>query len=99
MCLPAARRESIRWSRSEPSDRTGMRRLRATWRRLTSLFRKEGGDREFDQELASHLQAHTDDNLRAGMPLEEARRQAFVALGAWTRRRSNTATGGACANP
>ncbi|HXN99722.1 MAG TPA: ABC transporter permease [Candidatus Acidoferrales bacterium] len=31
--------------------------------------------------LESHLQFHVDDNLRSGMSLEEARRQAFIALG------------------
>jgi predicted permease len=35
----------------------------------------------FDDELASHVQLHIDDNLRAGMSPAEARRAAMLALG------------------
>jgi macrolide transport system ATP-binding/permease protein len=34
-----------------------------------------------DEELASHLEMHVEDNIRAGMSREEARRQALVKLG------------------
>lgn len=58
-----------------------MRRLLAALRRCAGLFRQDRRDRELDAELASHLQMHIDDNVRAGMTPEEARRQAFVRLG------------------
>jgi putative ABC transport system permease protein len=37
----------------------------------------------FDDELASHVQLHIDDNIRAGMSPAEARRAALLALGAF----------------
>jgi putative ABC transport system permease protein len=40
----------------------------------------KGAD-DFDAELASHLELHVDDNIRAGMTPEEARRNAVLALG------------------
>jgi len=45
------------------------------------LFNKQGKDRELAEELEAHLQMHIEDNLRAGMTAEEARRQALVKLG------------------
>jgi putative ABC transport system permease protein len=38
-------------------------------------------DRDMDAELASHLQMHVDDNIRAGMAPAEARRDALIRLG------------------
>src|SRR5262249_40095632 len=35
----------------------------------------------FDEELESHVQMHIDDNMRAGMSHDEARRQALIKLG------------------
>jgi hypothetical protein len=55
--------------------------LRVSARRLRGLFRKGARDRELSEELESHLQLHIDDNLRAGMNLEEARRVALIKLG------------------
>jgi predicted permease len=49
--------------------------------RLGGLFDKERRDRELAEELESHVQMHIDDNLRSGMPPEEARRQALLKLG------------------
>jgi predicted permease len=54
---------------------------RAWFLRLLSLFGKGPRDRELSEELESHLQMHIDDNLRAGMNLEEARRVALIKLG------------------
>jgi putative ABC transport system permease protein len=45
------------------------------------MFRKEKLDRDLNDELASHLEMHTADNVRAGMPPDEARRQAILQLG------------------
>jgi predicted permease len=58
-----------------------MNRVRAFWARLTGLFRHEGRDRDFAAELDSHIEMHTDANLRAGMTPEEARREALMKLG------------------
>ncbi len=55
--------------------------FRATRHRFTSLFRKRKSDSEFAAELESHLQLHMEDNLRAGMTAEAARRDALRKLG------------------
>ena len=51
-----------------------MRRLRATCLRFGGMFRKQRRDADLAAELESHLQLHIEDNLRAGMAPEEARR-------------------------
>jgi len=58
-----------------------MRALRAFVQRLVGLFPSRRADREIDAELQSHLDLHTDDNVRAGMAPAEARRAALLALG------------------
>jgi predicted permease len=58
-----------------------MSTVRAWFARLGGLFGKERRDRELAAELESHLQMHSEDNLRAGMTPEEARRQAMLKLG------------------
>ncbi|HEV2914378.1 MAG TPA: ABC transporter permease [Pyrinomonadaceae bacterium] len=58
-----------------------IRRLRALAVRLIGLFSREKRERELAEELESHLQLHTEDNLRAGMTPQEARRQAILKLG------------------
>jgi putative ABC transport system permease protein len=58
-----------------------MRPLRAALARLGATINKNKRDRELADELESHLQFHVDDNLNCGMSLEEARRQARIALG------------------
>jgi macrolide transport system ATP-binding/permease protein len=55
--------------------------LRAWLLRLGGVFGKERRDCELADELESHLQMHIEDNLRAGMALDEARRQALLKLG------------------
>ena len=57
-----------------------MRQIRAWIRRIAGTF---GGRRDGDAaaELEAHLQLHIEDNLRAGMTAEEARRQALIKLG------------------
>ncbi|HKV64144.1 MAG TPA: ABC transporter permease [Candidatus Acidoferrum sp.] len=64
-----------------------MRRLRALFLRLAALFRKDRHDREVAAELQSHLQLHIEDNLRAGMSTQEARRQALIKLGGMEQTR------------
>src|SRR5579862_1115134 len=58
-----------------------MSTLRAWCVRFGGLFGKERKDRELADELDAHVQMHVADNLRAGMSLEEARRQALIKLG------------------
>lgn len=66
-----------------------MRNLRAWFLRLGGLFRPERSDREFSQEIESHLQMHIDDNLRSGMTPEEARRSALMRLGGIAQAEEN----------
>jgi predicted permease len=54
---------------------------RACFQRLGGLFHKAQRDAEFAAELESHLQLHVEDNLRAGMTPEAARRDALIRLG------------------
>jgi putative ABC transport system permease protein len=58
-----------------------MRRLRAVLHRAAATFIRSRTEREMAAELESHLLMHVDDNIRAGMSPEEARRQALIALG------------------
>lgn len=58
-----------------------MRQLRAWLVRVWSLFGKNRRDREFAEELESHLQLHVEDGIRSGLTLSEARRAAIVKLG------------------
>ncbi|MGH9410605.1 MAG: ABC transporter permease [Vicinamibacterales bacterium] len=58
-----------------------MRSLRVWLMRLTALFARRGRDRDLSEEIESHLQLHIDDNVRAGMTPQEARRQAMLKFG------------------
>lgn len=58
-----------------------MRWLRAWFSRLGSFTRRARRERELRQELESHLQLHVEENLRAGMTSEQARRAALMKLG------------------
>jgi len=58
-----------------------LRQLRSFFVRLLNLFHRSHREQEFAQELESHLALHIEDNLRAGMSPEEARRVALVKLG------------------
>src|ERR1700731_4078568 len=66
-----------------------MRRLRGFLLRLGGLFRLGRGDAEFAAEIESHVQMHIEDNLRAGMSPDEARRNALIQLGGLTQVREN----------
>jgi len=52
--------------------------------RLVGLFNRKRREREFAEELESHLGLHIEDNIRAGMSPEEARRRAIIKLGGVT---------------
>jgi len=58
-----------------------MRSMRALLLRVLGVFASSKADRELAAELESHLQLHIDDNIRAGMSPQEARRRAVIALG------------------
>jgi macrolide transport system ATP-binding/permease protein len=62
-----------------------LRQLRGWLARLFDLFHRKRREREFAEELESHLVMHIEDNLRAGMSREEARRVAVVKLGGVTQ--------------
>jgi macrolide transport system ATP-binding/permease protein len=58
-----------------------MNTVRAWLLRLGGAFNTERRDREFAAELESYMRIHTENNVRAGMTREEARRQAVLKLG------------------
>src|SRR5215813_8393628 len=63
---------------------THLRQIRGWLVRLFGVLNRGPREREFAEELESHLAMHIEDNLRAGMSLEDARRVALVKLGGVT---------------
>ncbi len=61
--------------------------LRELLARLASSFRKQARDEDFDREIAAHLEFAVQENLRRGLPLNEARRQALVEIGGVSQAR------------
>jgi len=61
-----------------------LRQLRGWLVWLIGLFHRARREREFAEELESNLALHIEDNLRAGMSPEEARRAALIKLGGVT---------------
>src|SRR5690242_5386637 len=59
-----------------------LRFLRRFLIRLANFAIRRSADRRLQEELAEHLALQTEENLRAGMPPAEARRQAALKLGA-----------------
>lgn len=58
-----------------------MKALWRFWARVTGLFTKSSREQEMAQEFESHLLMHMDDNIRAGMSPEQARREALLKFG------------------
>jgi len=58
-----------------------MRNIRAWVARAIGFVRPGAGEADFADELQSHIDLHTDDNIRAGMTPDEARRQALARIG------------------
>ena len=56
-------------------------RLRAALRAIAGSTR---ADDDLREELAAHLEMHVEDNIRRGLPPDEARRQALLAAGGVT---------------
>jgi putative ABC transport system permease protein len=50
-------------------------------RRLKNLVRRERVNREIEAELRAHIEMRTEENIAAGMPPEQARRDALVRFG------------------
>ncbi len=59
--------------------------LRTWFRRALGVFARRRQDVELADELHSHLHAHIDDNVRAGMTRDEARREALLKLGGYVQ--------------
>jgi len=57
------------------------REIRGWLARIFGLFNRKRRERDFAEELESHLAMHIEDNLRARMSPEEARRRALLKLG------------------
>jgi len=51
------------------------------WRRLRAVFQGDALDRDFDEEAAAHLDLATDEFVRQGLPMSEARRRARLEFG------------------
>src|SRR5712691_209780 len=66
-----------------------MRWLRGLLLRFGGLFLKDHQERDLASEMESHLQMHIEDNLRAGMSAEDARRQALIKLGGVEQTKEN----------
>src|SRR5215470_2061084 len=58
---------------------TFMRRL---WARTSNFATRSTGDHRLREEMEQHLALQTEENIRAGMPLAQARRQAILKFGA-----------------
>jgi len=58
-----------------------MRRLRVWIRRLGDTFHKSKREKDLAEEIEANLQFHIDENIRAGMTPQEARRQARIRFG------------------
>lgn len=54
---------------------------REAFGRLRSFFHKDQLDLDLNEEMASHLDMAIEDNIRSGMPPQEARRQALLRFG------------------
>lgn len=64
-----------------------MRRLRAFWQRMRASIAGPADTEDISAELESHLRMHSEDNVRAGMPEQEARRHALIRLGGFEQAR------------
>src|SRR5215472_16788384 len=56
-------------------------RVKQLLHRLLSFFRRSQLDRELNAEMSSHLELAIEENLRRGLSLGEARRQALLRFG------------------
>ncbi len=61
--------------------------LREALNRFRSFFRKNPLDHELNEEMASHIEMATKENIRSGMTPEEARRVALAQFGGMQQAR------------
>jgi hypothetical protein len=73
-----------------------MRHLRRALQRLAETFASARRERDLAEEIAAHIAMQTDDNLRAGMPPAQARREALLNSAAWNPPRKAIATSAVC---
>jgi predicted permease len=66
-----------------------MRSLRAWLLRLAALFGSERRERDLAEEMEAHVLLHVEENLRAGMSLDEARCDARIKLGGIEQTKEN----------
>src|SRR6266536_2545689 len=59
-----------------------MRALNRSFKRLLNFTTNRRGDKRLREEIESHIATQTDENIRAGMGPEEARRHARLKFGA-----------------
>jgi putative ABC transport system permease protein len=62
-----------------------MSHVRAALARIAGAFRRDRGDSDLRDELLSHVEMETAENIRRGMHPEEARRRAMLASGGVTQ--------------
>ena len=62
-----------------------MRHLRAALAHIAGVFTSHRADDDLREELQAHLDMATAENIRRGMPPDEARRQAMLASGGLTQ--------------
>jgi putative ABC transport system permease protein len=62
-----------------------MRHVRAALARIAGVFTKHRADDDLREELRAHLEMEIAENIRRGMPPDEARRQALLASGGLTQ--------------
>jgi len=58
-----------------------MKNLRLWWKRLAGTFLHARRENEISSDIENHLAWQTEDNIRAGMSGEEAKRAAFIKFG------------------
>jgi len=57
-------------------------RLRELFQRVVNTLTRRRQDERFRSEITEHMVLQTEDNIRSGMPPDEARRQAMLKFGA-----------------
>src|SRR3981081_940054 len=71
------------------SGRPGMRALNLLFTRLLNFTTRRRDDERLREEIESHIAAQTEENIRAGMTPEEARRRSLLKFGAVEAVREN----------
>jgi predicted permease len=64
-------------------------RLRQLANRIASYFRRDDLERDLTAEMQSHLEMAIDENLRAGLTPDEARRRALIQFGGQQQAKEN----------